>query len=336
MNLIDKLKNKAIKDVKTIILPEGEDERIIVAASRITNDNIARIILLGRKDVIENKALGLKVKLEDVIIVDPEKIIKRDEYANELYELRKHKGITLEEAREKLSNNIYLATMMVKLGEADGMVAGAVYTTNDVLKPALQIIKTTPNNDIVSTFFIMLIPDCTFGDNGLFLFADCALNIDPTANQLATIAIQTAETARQLCDIEPKVALLSFSTKGSNDDESLFKIRETLAKAKERTPMLLIDGELQVDAAVDPSVAIRKAPNSEVAGKANVLIFPNLETANIGYKLVERLGKATAIGPICQGLAKPINDLSRGCTVDDIVGSIIVTAVQAQNNDYTK
>ncbi|MDD2469900.1 MAG: phosphate acetyltransferase [Bacilli bacterium] len=333
MEILERFRSKAIKSIKTIVLPEGEDERIIMAASKIMSDNLAKIILVGREGIIKSKAINLNAELNDALIIDPDNFDKKEVYAEKLYELRKHKGISINDAKKMLCNNIYLATMMVKLGEADGMVAGVLNTTSEVLKPALQIIKTAPNNDIVSSFFIMLVPDCEYGDNGLFLFADCGLNIEPTSEQLAAIAVQTAETALQLCDMVPKVALLSFSTKGSTEDESLFKIREALAIVKKTAPALAIDGELQLDASIDPKVALRKAPNSDIAGKANVLIFPDLEAGNIGYKLVEKLAKAKAIGPICQGLAKPVNDVSRGCSADDVVSAIIVTAVQAQNND---
>jgi phosphate acetyltransferase len=252
------------------------------------------------------------------------------EYANGFYELRKNKGVTIEQAEKTVKDPMYFGTMMVKLGHADGLVSGAVHTTGDLLRPGLQVIKTAQGISTVSSFFIMLVPDSTYGSNGMFLFSDCAVNPNPTAEQLAAIAISTAETAKNLCSMEPKVAMLSFSTKGSADHELVEKVRKATDIAKQLRPDLQIDGELQLDAAIVQKVAEQKAPGSSVAGQANVLIFPDLQSGNIGYKLVQRLAKAEAIGPVCQGFAKPINDLSRGCNVEDIVNVVAVTAVQAQ------
>jgi phosphate acetyltransferase len=332
MELMKNLYNRAMQNKKTIILPEGEEDRTILAASQVLSAGLASLIMIGNEANIRDKASRVGADISKATIVDPKTSNKRDWYVEQLYELRKHKGLTLEKASELVDDNVYFATMMLKLGEADGMVSGAIHTSSDLLRPALQIIKTAPNVPLVSSFFIMIVPDCEYGDNGLFLFADCGLNEDPTAEQLAAIAIQTAKTGEQLFNMDPKVALLSFSTKGSAELGSLDKIREALSIAKASNPALVIDGELQLDAAIVPSVASIKASDSPVAGHANILIFPDLNAGNIGYKLVERLAKAQAIGPLCQGFAKPVNDLSRGCSVDDIVKSIVVTVIQAQMN----
>ncbi|MFA5408693.1 MAG: phosphate acetyltransferase [Bacilli bacterium] len=333
MDLFENLWLKAHSNKKMIVLPEGEEDRTIIAASKILSSNLASLIMIGDEKVIKDKALELKADISKATIINHLTSDKRELYAEKLYELRKHKGITIEEAQKLVLDNVYFATMMVKLGDADGMVSGAIHTTGDLLRPALQIIRTAPDVSLVSSFFIMRVPNCQYGDNGLFLFADCGLNQNPTASELAMIAVQTAKTAKQLFNIDPKVALLSFSTKGSAEHELITKVRESLHIAKEMDPTLKIDGELQLDAAIIPDVAIRKAPNSDVAGRANVLIFPDLNAGNIGYKLVERLAKAQAIGPICQGFAKPVNDLSRGCSEDDIVQVIVITAIQAQMNN---
>lgn len=330
MELMENLFLKALQNKKTIVLPEGEEDRTISAASKVLSDGLASLILIGNEKNITDKALSLKADISKAVIVDPRTSNNTNFYAEQLHELRKHKGMTLEDAQELILDNVYFATMMLKLGEADGMLSGAIHTSGDLLRPALQIIKAAPTASIVSSFFIMMVPNCEYGDNGLFLFADCGLNQNPTAEQLADIAIQTSITAKELCNMEPKIALLSFSTKGSAEHESINKIREALTIAKSLSPNLSIDGELQLDAAIIPEVALQKAPGSNVAGHANILIFPDLEAGNIGYKLVERLAKAQAIGPLCQGFAKPVNDLSRGCSVDDIVKAIVVTAVQAQ------
>jgi phosphate acetyltransferase len=333
MDLMKYLLNKAKENKKTIVLPEGEEDRTIKAASVILRDDAANIIMLGNSEIIKNKASMFSVNIDKAMIIDPSKYNKKELYAEKLYELRKHKGITLDDARKLLEDNVYFGSMMLKMGDADGMVSGAIHTTADLLRPALQIIKTAPDAKLVSSFFIMLVPNCEYGDNGILLFADCGLNTNPNAEELADIAIQTSETAKNLCGMEPRIAMLSFSTKGSAKDEMVDKVRGAYEIAKSKKPDLLIDGELQLDAAIVPDVALRKAPDSKVAGHANILIFPDLDAGNIGYKLVERFAKAQAIGPLCQGFAKPVNDLSRGCSSDDIVKSILVTAVQAQLNN---
>jgi phosphate acetyltransferase len=333
MKLMNYLWNKAKSNKKTIVLPEGEEDRTIKAVSVVLADDTANIIMIGNSDIIKNKAATFNVNIDKAVIINPNTSDKKEFYAQNLYELRKHKGITIEDARKLVEDNIYFAVMIVKMGEADGIVSGAIHTTADLLRPALQIIKTAPNTKIVSSFFIMMVPNCEYGDNGLFLFADCGLNTNPNADELADIAIQTSETATNLCQMDPKIAMLSFSTKGSASDAMVDKVRTAYEIAKTKRPDLAIDGELQLDAAIIPDVALRKAPDSKVAGHANILIFPDLDAGNIGYKLAERFGKAIAIGPLCQGFAKPVNDLSRGCSSDDIVKSILVTSVQAQMNN---
>lgn len=333
MDLMSKLRNRAFRQKRKIVLPEGEEERIIVASSIILKDDLASLILIGNSEIINAKANELNVDISKAVIIDPNKSDKTGLYTEKLYEFRKHKGLTREEAQKLIYEDVYFATMMLKLGEVDGLVGGAIHTTSDLLRPALQIIKTLPGISTVSAFFVMDVPNCEFGENGVFLFADCGLNQYPNAEQLAAIAMQTAESARNLCDMEPRVALLSHSTKGSAEHESIDTVREALNIVRNTNPQLIIDGELQLDAAIIPEVSKRKAPDSPVAGRANVLVFPNLDAGNIGYKLVERLAKATATGPICQGLAKPVNDLSRGCSADDIVNVILVTCAQVQNNN---
>ncbi|MDF2883372.1 MAG: phosphate acetyltransferase [Clostridiaceae bacterium] len=332
MELMNKIWKLAQKDKKRIVLPEGEEERNLQACEKIKNNGIAEVILVGNKRVIIEKAAKLGVNIEGVEIRDPENDEKAVNYANEFYELRKKKGMTPEKAAKIVKDPLYFATMMVKLGDADGMVSGAIHTTGDLLRPGLQIIKTAPGVSVVSSAFIMMVPECEFGDSGLLLFSDCAVNPNPTTEQLASIAVSTAETAKNLCGLEPRVAMLSFSTMGSADHEFVDKVRNAVEIARGMRPDLDIDGEMQLDAAIVKKVADLKAPNSKVAGKANVLIFPDLQSGNIGYKLVQRFAKAEAIGPVCQGFAKPINDLSRGCSSDDIVNVVAVTAVQAQNS----
>ncbi|MBU3189219.1 phosphate acetyltransferase [Clostridium bowmanii] len=330
MKFIEKICKMAQADKKTIVLPEGEEERTIKASEIIKNDSIAEVILLGDKTVINSKAKELGVSLSGIEIVDPKTSEKTDVYAKAFYELRKHKGMTLEKAAETLQDPLYFGTMMVKMEGADGLVSGAVHTTGDLLRPGMQIIKTAPGIKVVSSFFIMELPTSEYGEDGLLLFADCAVNPNPNAEELASIAISTAENAKALCKFEPKVAMLSFSTMGSAKHESVDKVSKATEIAKNARPDLQIDGELQLDAAIVASVAKQKAPSSNVAGKANVLVFPDLQSGNIGYKLVQRFAGAAAIGPVCQGFAKPINDLSRGCSVQDIVNVVAVTAVQAQ------
>ena len=330
MKLMDKLWNAAKENKQRIVLPEGEEERTIVATEKIKELGLAYPILVGDDEKILAKAKDLNVNLTGIEIINPEKSEKLESYINAFYEARKAKGMTVEKAQMIVRDPLYFGTMMVKNNDADGMVSGAVHTTGDLLRPGLQIIKTAPGVSVVSSFFIMLVPGSEYGEDGLLLFSDCAVNPNPNAEQLAAIAIATADTARNLCKIEPRVAMLSFSTMGSADHETVDKVRKATAIAKELRPDLLIDGELQLDAAIVQKVADQKAPNSKVAGKANVLIFPDLQSGNIGYKLVQRFAGAEAIGPMCQGFAKPINDLSRGCNSDDIVSVVALTAVQAQ------
>lgn len=331
MELMNKIWEAAKADKKKIVLPEGDEERTIVAAQKIVEEGLALPILVGNKDNILKASKEQGVDLKGVEIIDPETSPKLEDYINQFYELRKNKGMTLEKAEKIVRDPLYFATMMVKQDDADGMVSGAVHTTGDLLRPGLQIIKTAPGVSVVSSFFIMLVPGSKYGEEGMLLFSDCAVNPNPNADQLAAIAIATAETAKNLCKMDPRVAMLSFSTMGSADHELVDKVRTATEKAKELRPDLQIDGELQLDAAIVQKVADQKAPNSKVAGKANVLVFPDLQAGNIGYKLVQRFANAEAIGPVCQGFAKPINDLSRGCSSDDIVNVVALTAVQAQS-----
>lgn len=330
MDLMQKLWNMARKDKKRIILPEGEEERTLTACGKIISEGLADIILVGKKQVILENAYDLRVDISKVEIIDPETSHKTPAYVKEFYELRKSKGMTMEKAEKIVRDPLYFGTMALKVGDADGMVSGAIHTTGDLLRPGLQIIKTAHGVNIVSGFFVMMIPDCDYGESGLLIFADCAVNPNPTSEELASIAITTAETARKLCGLEARVAMLSFSTMGSAKSELVDKVRKATEIAREMRSDIAIDGELQLDAAIDLNVANLKAPGSAVAGRANVLVFPDLQTGNIGYKLVQRFAKAKAIGPICQGFAKPINDLSRGCVADDIVNVVVITAVQAQ------
>lgn len=330
MKLMEQIWEKAKANKKRIVLAEGEEERNLQACGKIMEYGLAKVQLVGCEKTIRENAAKLGVNLEGVEIFDPETSEKTAVYANEFYELRKKKGVTPEKADKIVRDPLYFATMMVKMEDADGLVSGAIHTTGDLLRPGLQIIKTAPGISVVSSAFIMDVPDCEYGDGGMLLFADCAVNPCPNADELASIAISTAETAKSLCGMEPKVAMLSFSTMGSAQHELVDKVRTATETAKSMRPDLDIDGELQLDASIVKKVADLKAPNSKVAGKANVLVFPDLQAGNIGYKLVQRFAKAEAIGPICQGFAKPINDLSRGCSADDIVNVVVVTAVQAQ------
>ncbi len=326
--LMDEIKEKAAKLNKHIVLAEGEEERIIRAAEIISAKKIARLTLIGNPDVIRAKCPD--AKLDGVNIVDPATSPKTKEYASMLYELRKAKGMTPKQAEKLTLDCSYYSVLMIKAGDADGMVSGAVHSTGDTLRPALQIIKTAPGISTVSSCFIMCLPEGSkYGEKDVMVYGDCAVNIDPNEDQLADIAISTAESAVKIAGITPRVAMLSFSTKGSAKHDTVTKVQNATAKAHEKAPDLALDGELQLDAALVPTVAALKAPGSTVAGKANVLIFPDLEAGNIGYKLTQRLGGAEAIGPICQGLAAPVNDLSRGCVAEDVVGVVAVTAVQA-------
>lgn len=314
-----------------ILLPEGTDERTLKAADRLIADKVARITLFGNKDEIEAlcRKLGLTNIMGKAGIIDPKDNPKKEEYAELLYQLRKAKGMTREQAVKLVEDPLYLGPVMIKNGDADGEIAGACNPTSNVLRPAFQIVKTAPGISVVSGVYLMILKDGTYGENGVLVFADCAVIPDPTAQELAQIAITTAHTTRALAGFEPRIAMLSFSTKGSAKHERIDKVVEATRIAKETDPTLMLDGEMQLDAAIVPEVGASKAPGSPVAGKANVLIFPSLETGNIGYKLVQRLAGAVAVGPILQGLAAPINDLSRGCSSDDIYKTVAVAAVQS-------
>ncbi len=329
MGLMEAIKGKAILAKKRVVLPEGTEERTIKAAAIIAKEGIAIVTLLGNEEQIKEKAKGLDYT--GITIIDPLKSEKIQSYADKYYELRKHKGVTPQTAKQQMCDPLYYACMMIKMCDADGMVAGAINTTGDTLRPAFQIIKTAPGISVVSSSFIMELPTTQFGHDGVLMFGDCAVNPNPTADELAAIAISTAKTGAQLVGMDPKVAMLSFSTKGSAEHELVDKVRLATQKVQELAPDLCVDGELQVDAAIIESVGQLKSPGSKVAGKANVLIFPDLQSGNIGYKLVQRLAGAQAIGPVSQGLAAPVNDLSRGCSVEDIVAVVAITAVQAIN-----
>lgn len=330
MNLIEKIKEKARANKQRIVLPESYEERTIKAADSIIQQGIADIILLGNIDDIRTNAkkLGLK-HIDRAKLVDPRKSEKREVYANMMVELRKSKGLTKDEALRLLQDPLYFSTVMIKYGDADGEVAGADNATGDVLRPAFQYVKTLPGISVVSGAFLMFLKDREYGENGLMVFADCAVHPNPTDRELAEITVATAKTTRAIAGFEPRIAMLSFSTKGSAKHEMVDKVVSATRIAKEMDPSLKIDGELQADAAIVESIGLKKAPGSEIAGKANVLIFPNLECGNISYKLVQRLGHAEAIGPVLQGMAAPINDLSRGCSVNDIIDLIAITANQA-------
>ena len=326
--IIEKIKERAKQNKKMIVLPETMDRRVLEATEIILKEGIADIILVGREEEIEENAKGLDIQRAHII--NPFTSELTDEFVHLLYELRREKGLTLEEARDLLLHDyMYYACMLVKTGHADGVVSGACHSTSNTLRPALQILKTKPGVKLVSAFFLMVVPDCQYGEQGTFLFADSGLEQNPTPEKLAAIAGSSAESFQLLTEHEPVVAMLSHSTMGSAKHEDVDKVIEATKLAKEQFPQFAIDGELQLDAAIVPSVASSKAPNSEVAGRANVLIFPDLDAGNIGYKLVQRLAKAEAYGPICQGILRPVNDLSRGCTSTDIVGVVAITSVQA-------
>jgi phosphate acetyltransferase len=313
-----------------IVLPEALEERTIKAAEVIIEEKLAQVILIGNEEALKEKAnaLGLK-NIDKAKIVDPLSHDKKEAYIEKLVELRKKKGLTPEQAKTQLEDPLYLAAMMVKMGDADGEVAGADNATGDVLRPAFQIVKTKPGVSVVSGAFLMILPDKSYGEDGLMVFADCAVHPNPTASELAEIAVETGKTTRAIAGMEPKIAMLSFSTKGSAKHEMVDKVVEATKIAQEKAPDMKIDGEMQSDAAIVPAIGQKKAPGSEIAGQANVLVFPTLETGNIAYKLVQRLAGAEAVGPVLQGMAAPINDLSRGCSVDDIVSLVAITANQA-------
>jgi phosphate acetyltransferase len=329
MDLMKEFKSKARKIKKRIILPEGYEPRVIKAAAKIFLEATAEIILLGKKNEIKKIAEAEGVNIEGINIINPLESDLLNEFTDTYFDLRKHKGISIESAREQVKDPLYFGTLMVQNNYADGMVAGSINSTANVLKPAFQIIKTSPGISVVSGAMIVNVPESEYGEKGLFIFSDCAVNPCPDENQLAEIAISSAETAKSLLGIEPFVALLSFSTKGSASHELVEKVQKASIIAREKAANIMLDGELQADAAIVPTVAKLKAPGSKVAGKANVLVFPDLQSGNISYKLVQRLAKADAVGPVLQGMAKPVNDLSRGCSVEDIVNLVAITALQS-------
>ena len=321
-DFLARMKSAAKADKKTIVLPEGEDPRTIEAAKKIVEEGLANLVVLGDPE---------QIKIDGVTVIDPRTAEKKQAYAEKFAELRAKKGVTLPEALEQMNDATYFGTMMVKMGDADGLVSGACHSTANTLRPALQILKTAPGTKLVSAFFIMCTKSPEFGADGTLLFADCGLNINPNADELSEIALASAESWKAFMPGEaPKVAMLSFSTMGSAKGDVPTKVQEAVKLANEKNPELALDGDLQLDAALVQSVADLKAPNSSVAGNANILVFPDLEAGNIGYKLVQRFGGAEAYGPVLQGIAKPVNDLSRGCSADDIVGVVAITAVQAQ------
>lgn len=332
MNFIEDIKQRAKEQIKTIVLPEAEDIRVLKATEIALKEKYANIILIGNKENILNIAKQNNIDISEAQIVEPKMSENYDKYANLLFELRKHKGMTIEQAKEITLNPVYFGMLMVKdeETEADGLVSGAIHSTSDTLRPALQILKTAPGTKLVSAFFVMVVPNCEYGENGTFIFGDSGLNENPNADELSEIAISSSKSFRQLVEKEPKVAMLSYSSYGSAHSELTEKVVEATKLLKNKEPKLICDGELQLDAAIIKEVAKSKAPQSPLEGEANVLIFPDLNAGNIGYKLVQRLAKAEAYGPLCQGIAKPVNDLSRGCSFNDIAGVIAITAVQAQ------
>lgn len=330
MDFIESMKQRARQAKKKIVLPEASDLRTIKAASIALNEEYAEIVLVGEEAKINKLANENNLDISKATIINPLTSEKSEEYAEKLYELRKAKGMTLEQAKEIVKDEVYFGMMMVKCDEADGLVSGAIHSTSDTLRPALQILKTAPGTKLVSAFFLMVVPNCEFGENGVFVFGDCGLNQNPTSEELVEIAYSSSQSFEQLVGKESKVAMLSYSTKGSAKSELTQKVIDATNLVKEKYPEMKVDGELQLDAAIVPSVGKSKAPDSDIAGTANTLIFPDLDAGNIGYKLTQRLAKAEAYGPLCQGIAKPVNDLSRGCSAEDIAGVIAITAVQGQ------
>ena len=331
MSFVETMKEKARQNIKTILLPESEDIRVIQAAADVEKEGFAKAVLIGNEEDVKKLALDNNIDVSKVTIIDPLKSEKFEEYSNKFYELRKAKGMTSEKARETMKEPIYFGTMMVKVGDADGIVSGACHPTAHTLRPALQILKTAPGTKLASAFFLMVTKCPEYGEDGVLIFADSGMNEYPDADGLSEIAISSAKSFKQLVGTEPRVAMLSYSTYGSASSPLTEKVIEATRILKEKAPDLICDGELQLDAAIIPEVAERKAPGSPVAGRANVLIFPDLDAGNIGYKLVQRFGRAEAYGPLCQGIAKAVNDLSRGCSSDDIVGVVAITSVQAQD-----
>lgn len=331
MSFVETMKEKARQNIKTILLPESEDVRVIQAAADVEEEGFAKAVLIGNEENVKQIALDNNIDVSKVTIINPLKSEKFGEYSNKFYELRKAKGMTPEKAKEIMKEPIYFGTMMVKVGDADGIVSGACHPTAHTLRPALQILKTAPGTKLASAFFLMATKCPEYGEDGVFIFADSGMNEYPDADGLSEIAISSAKSFKQLVGKEPRVAMLSYSTYGSASSPLTEKVIEATRILKEKAPDLLCDGELQLDAAIIPEVAERKAPGSPIAGKANVLIFPDLDAGNIGYKLVQRFGRAEAYGPLCQGIAKAVNDLSRGCSSDDIVGVVAITSVQAQD-----
>ena len=334
MAFIDEIKDRAKKDIKKIVLPESDDDRTLKATSEVLKQKFAEIILIGNRSKILERAKELSLdNIEEAEIVDPNNSENYNEFVEQFYELRKHKGMTIEKAKEFMLDNIYFGMMMVKQGYADGLVSGAVHSTSDTLRPALQILKTAPGTKLVSAFFMMIVPNCIYGENGVFLFSDSGLNENPDSDALSEIALSSSKSFELLTGKTPKIAMLSYSSHGSAKSELTEKVIKATNLVKEKAPDLLVDGELQLDAAIIPEVAEYKAKGSPLKGEANILIFPDLNAGNIGYKLVQRLAKAEAYGPLCQGIAKQVNDISRGCSSKDIEGVVAITAVQAQEQD---
>ena len=333
MSFIDDIKARAKEQTKTIVLPEATDIRTLKAVDIMAKDEFCKIVLVGNKEEITKIANENGFDISKAEIVEPANSEYYEEYVNAFYELRKNKGMTIEDAKKLVLDPVYLGMMLVKLGEADGLVSGACHSTADTLRPALQILKTAPGTKLVSAFFVMVVPDCEFGENGIFVFGDCGLNGEPTEEDLSEIAISSSKSFEQLIGKKSKVAMLSYSTYGSAKSAQVDKVINATKLVKEKAPELMVDGEMQLDAAIVPEIGKMKAPESNVAGQANTLIFPDLGAGNIGYKLVQRLAKAEAYGPLCQGISKPVNDLSRGCSSDDIVGVVAITAVQASEQN---